>query len=125
MWFPHFDCDSKLLRFVYFQHERARVIYKYALDNIPKDKSQDLYKAYTIHEKKYGDRTGIESVITSKRRFQYEEALNENPLDYDTWFDLLKLLESADEVDAELTRETYERAISHVPPAPVRISIAI
>jgi hypothetical protein len=97
------------------------VIYKYALDNIPKDKSQDLYRAYTIHEKKYGDRTGIESVITSKRRFQYEEALNENPLDYDTWFDLLKLLESAEEIDAELTRETYERAISHVPPAPVII----
>lgn len=95
------------------------MIYKYALDHLPKEKSQELYKAYTIHEKKYGDRTGIETVITSKRRLQYEEKLNENPLDYDTWFDLLKLLEDAEELDAELVRDTYEKAISHVPPAPV------
>lgn len=49
------------------------MIYKYALDHIPKDKTAELYKAYTIHEKKYGDRTGIEDVIVSKRKFQYEE----------------------------------------------------
>lgn len=42
-----------------FQHDRARVIYKYALDHIPKEKTQEIYKAYTIHEKKYGDRSGI------------------------------------------------------------------
>lgn len=57
------------------QHDRARVIYKYALDNIPKNKTAELYKAYTIHEKKYGDRTGIEDVIVSKRKFQYEEVM--------------------------------------------------
>ena len=34
---------------------------------------QELYKAYTQHEKKYGDRGGIEDVIVSKRKFQYEE----------------------------------------------------
>lgn len=61
-----------MIEFV-FQHDRARVIYKYALDHIPKDKTAELYKAYTIHEKKYGDRTGIEDVIVSKRKFQYEE----------------------------------------------------
>lgn len=58
---------------LYFQHDRARVIYKYALDHIPKEHTAELYKAYTIHEKKYGDRTGIEDVIVSKRKFQYEE----------------------------------------------------
>lgn len=57
------------------QHERARVIYKYALDHIPKDRTQEIYKAYTIHEKKYGDRAGIEDVIVSKRKFQYEEVI--------------------------------------------------
>ena len=35
--------------------------------------SQELYKAYTQHEKKYGDKGGIEDVIVSKRKFQYEE----------------------------------------------------
>ena len=56
-----------------FQHDRTRVIYKYALDKMPKETCQEIYKAYTVHEKKYGDRAGIEDVIVSKRKFQYEE----------------------------------------------------
>jgi hypothetical protein len=57
------------------QHERARVIYRYALDNLPKEKSTEVFKFYTIHEKKYGERAGIETVIVSKRRNQYEEVI--------------------------------------------------
>ena len=59
--------------FLILQHERARVIYKYALDHLPKEKCQEIYKNYTIHEKKFGSRAAIEDVIVSKRRFQYEE----------------------------------------------------
>lgn len=55
------------------QHERARAIYKFALDGLPKEKCTEIYKNYTKHEKRYGDRTAIEDVIVSKRRFQYEE----------------------------------------------------
>ena len=40
--------------------------------------------------------------------------LRENPLDYDTWFDYLRLIES--EEDAEKIRDSYERAIAQVPP---------
>jgi len=58
---------------ILFKHERVRVIYKYALDHVPKDRCHDIYKAYTIHEKKFGDRTAIESVISSKRKLQYEQ----------------------------------------------------
>lgn len=96
------------------EHDRVRVIYKYALDRIPKDQAQELFKNYTIHEKKYGDRTGIEDVIVSKRKFQYEEAIKADPYDYDTWFDYLRLAES--ETDVEHVRELYERAIANVPP---------
>jgi crooked neck len=32
--------------------ERARVIFKYALDNIPKSECQELYKNYTSFEKR-------------------------------------------------------------------------
>lgn len=112
--------DEKLyLAFAKFEegqreHDRTRVIYKYALQNIPKDRTQELYKAYTIHEKKYGDRTGIEDVIVSKRKFQYEEEVKANPNNYDGWFDYLRLVES--EGDLEVIRETYERAIANVPP---------
>ncbi|KDR21387.1 Protein crooked neck [Zootermopsis nevadensis] len=96
------------------EHDRARVIYKYALDHIPKDQTQELYKAYIIHEKKYGDRTGIEDVIVSKRKFQYEEEVKVNPNNYDAWFDYLRLVES--EGNLEVIREMYERAIANVPP---------
>ncbi|PNF42426.1 hypothetical protein B7P43_G10958 [Cryptotermes secundus] len=103
--------DEKLfLAFAKFEegqreHDRARVIYKYALQHIPKNRTQELYKAYTIHEKKYGDRTGIEDVIVSKRKFQYEEEVKANPNNYDAWFDYLRLVES--EGDLEVIRETY------------------
>ena len=49
------------------------MVYKYALDHLPKDKCQEIYKNYTVHEKKFGSRAAIEDVIVSKRRFQYEE----------------------------------------------------
>ena len=71
--------DEKLyLAFARFEeaqkeHERARAIFKYALEKLPKDKAEEIYKAYTIHEKKYGDRTGIESIISNKRKLKYEE----------------------------------------------------
>lgn len=97
------------------EHDRVRVIYKYALDHLPKDRTNELYKAYTIHEKKYGDRSGIEDVIVSKRKFQYEQEIAENPTNYDAWFDYLRLIEN--EGEAETIRETYERAIANIPPS--------
>ena len=38
-----------------------------------KEQCAEIYKTYTIHEKKYGDKVAIEDVIISKRKFQYEE----------------------------------------------------
>ena len=61
------------VRLIFLQHDRVRAIYKYALDKLPKESCQLIYKNYTIHEKKFGDRAGIEDVIVSKRKFQYEE----------------------------------------------------
>lgn len=112
--------DEKLfLAFARFEegqkeHDRTRVIFKYALEHLPKDSTADLYKAYTIHEKKYGDRSGIEDVIVSKRKYQYEQEVAENPTNYDAWFDYLRLVEN--EGNTELIRETYERAIANIPP---------
>ncbi|XP_077367599.1 crooked neck-like protein 1 [Festucalex cinctus] len=96
------------------EFERVRVIYKYALDRIPKQQAQELFKNYTMFEKKFGDRRGIEDVIVSKRRFQYEEEVKANPHNYDAWFDYLRLVES--DADPDTVREVYERAIANVPP---------
>uniref|UniRef100_A0A8C5FH56 Crooked neck pre-mRNA splicing factor 1 n=1 Tax=Gadus morhua TaxID=8049 RepID=A0A8C5FH56_GADMO len=94
--------------------ERVRVIYKYALERIPKTQAQELFKNYTMFEKKFGDRRGIEDVIVNKRRFQYEEEVKANPHNYDAWFDYLRLVESDAEADA--VRDVYERAIANMPP---------
>ena len=97
------------------EHDRARVIYKYALDLMPKEQCAELYKAYTIHEKKFGERAGIETVILQKRRLQYEEEVTENPNNFDAWFDLIRLVISEGNVD--VIRDTFENAISNIPPS--------
>jgi hypothetical protein len=57
-----------------------------------------------------------QEVIVSERRFKYEEAVKAAPLNYDAWFDYVKLEEGAG--DVERTRAVFERAIANVPPAP-------
>lgn len=120
-FFGEDNMDEKLIiAFARFEegqreHERARVIYKYALDILPKDQCQEIYKAYTVHEKKFGSRAAIEDVIVSKRRFQYEEEVKANPLNYDAWFDYIRLLEA--DANTEQVRDTYERAIANIPPS--------
>lgn len=104
--FAHFEENQK-------EYERARVVYKYALDKLPKEECPELFKAYSIFEKKFGDRRGIEDVIINKRKFQYESEIKNNPLNYDAWFDLLRLLENDGSI--EEVRDTYERAIANIP----------
>ncbi|EQB56555.1 hypothetical protein CGLO_03429 [Colletotrichum gloeosporioides Cg-14] len=97
------------------EYERARAIYKYAMDRLPRSKSMALHKAYTTFEKQFGDRDGVEDVVLSKRRVFYENQVKENPKNYDTWFDYTRLEETAG--DADRVRDVYERAVAQVPPA--------
>jgi crooked neck len=96
------------------EYERARAIYKYALDRLPRSKSMVLHKAYTTFEKQFGDKDGVEDVVLSKRRRHYEEQVKENPKNYDAWFDYVNLEESSG--DFEKVRDVYERAVAQVPP---------
>ena len=50
-----------------------------------------------------------------KRRFQYEEKVKKNPLNYDARFYYVRLEESV--CNKERIKENYERAIANVPPA--------
>ena len=101
------------------EHNRVRAIYKYALDCL-EQKCEDIYKAYIIHEKKYGDHTAIEDAVISKRKFKYEKEVKSDPHDYDTWFDYLRLMENEEEEKGatDAVRELYERAIANVPLVP-------
>ena len=96
------------------EYERARTIYKYALDRLPRSKSQALYEAYTGFEKQFGDRDGVEDVLIDKRRLQYEDQVTENPKNYDAWFDYARLEEMGG--DSDRVRQVYERAIAQIPP---------
>ncbi|GKY95111.1 hypothetical protein MPSEU_000475000 [Mayamaea pseudoterrestris] len=111
--------------------ERARILYKHAvkllklgdgqmsmderaeLSEHEKSKREDLYKSYVAFEKKHGDREIIEDVILSKQRAQYKAVLNDNPYDYDTWFDLAKVEEERGDFDS--VRATYSRAVLNMP----------
>jgi crooked neck len=94
--------------------ERARAIYRFGLDNLPRSKSMLLHKEYTVFEKQYGDKDGVENVILSKRRRHYEAQVKENPKNYDVWFDFARLEETAG--DVERVREVYEKAVAQIPP---------
>lgn len=97
------------------EYERARAIYKFALDRMPRSKSAALHKSYTTFEKQFGDKEGVEDVVLSKRRVLYEEQITENPRNYDVWFDYARLEETGQ--DADRVRDVYERAIAQIPPS--------
>ncbi|KAF2771706.1 TPR-like protein [Teratosphaeria nubilosa] len=99
------------------EYERARAIYKYALDRMPRSKSATLHKQYTQFEKQFGDREGVEDVVLAKRRVMYEEQVKENPKNYDAWFDYARLEESSPSSTPDRVRDVYERAIAQIPPS--------
>lgn len=115
------------------EYDRARMIYKYALERLPRAKSEGIYASYTRFEKQFGSISGVEDTVTQKRRLQYEEEIEaegDATTNYDTWFDYTRLEEESYRVlleegapDSMLAsscakvREVYERAIQRVPPA--------
>lgn len=96
------------------EHERVKAIYKYALDNLPKTLSEDIYKAFLEYEKKFGTQLTIQESIVVKRTHHYEGKVSENPHDYDEWFSYLNMLQEENQ-SAESVREVFERAIANKP----------
>lgn len=95
--------------------DRARAIYKYALDHFQDQEDAALARQrYMSFEKQRGDKAGIEHAIFAKRREEYETELKKDPLNYDVWFDLTRLEEEAG--DLEKIRHAYELAVAAVPP---------
>ncbi|GAA5849701.1 hypothetical protein JCM8547_000538 [Rhodosporidiobolus lusitaniae] len=105
------------------EFDRARVIYKFALDRLPRSRSTQLYASYSNFEKQHGTRSGIEVTVLGKRRLQYEEELTHEARNYDVWFDYARLEEDAyrgeegSEDARKRVREVYERAVAQVPPS--------
>ena len=66
-------------------------------------------------KKKHGQKDGIENVILTKQRAEYNARVEEDPLDYDAWFEFAKLEE--DHGESVAVRDVYERAVANIPPA--------
>lgn len=83
---------------------------------------KELYKSYLTFEKKHGDRQGIEKVLLTKQRIEYNKRVSKDPYDYDAWFEFAKLEEDHAELQrgssgaAFFVREVYERAVANIPP---------
>jgi crooked neck len=130
------------------EFERAKFIYEFGLkklrESVQKDEdfdylgddakkkraeaSAELYRKFNLFQKQHGSVDAIDSVVLDKRRLEYEEELKQNSLNYDVWFDYIRLEQSAVEHarefgDAESEnlhsriREVFERAIASVPPS--------
>ncbi|KAG5635885.1 hypothetical protein H0H81_009766 [Sphagnurus paluster] len=111
------------------EHDRARVIYKFALDRLPRSNSANLYASYTKFEKQHGTQATLEDTVLGKRRIQYEDELANDGRNYDVWFDYTRLEEEAwhdclefgaspeeKQVALARVRDVYERAVAQVPP---------
>lgn len=72
---------------------------RYALDHLPKDQASEVYNKYLAFERSQGDRGAIEDAVVGERRFQYEAEVRENPLNYDSWFEYIRLEEAAGNAD--------------------------
>lgn len=69
------DIESLYVHFAEFEEfckepERARAIYKFALDHVGRESADGLYSRFVAFEKKHGDRDHIEEVLLSKKRLQ-------------------------------------------------------
>ena len=58
-----------------------------------------MYKKFVAFEKQHGDKEGIADAIAGNRRFQYEDEVRKNPLNYDSWFDYVMLEETVGNKD--------------------------
>ena len=97
------------------EYDRARAIYRFALDHTRRGRVAALFDKYALFEKQHGDREELETVILAKRRLQYEEQLQSNPYQYDTYFDYLHLEQSMPRVDTAAVRALFERGVAAVP----------
>lgn len=82
--------------------ERARAVYTVFLELnlVSKQQIATIFEGFSEFEKKHGV-VGDNSTSRLKRLHQYEKDVAEDPRDYDSWFDYIKLVES-DKPDSEI-----------------------
>eukprot|EP00917_Polyrhabdina_sp_WS-2016_P024647 GHVP01053232.1.p1 GENE.GHVP01053232.1~~GHVP01053232.1.p1 ORF type:complete len:691 (+),score=129.60 GHVP01053232.1:22-2094(+) len=95
------------------EHSRARAILQKGIQALGSG-GISLEEVLVNFERRHGDRDEVTAAVLTKRRKLYEAELQDNPMSYDAWFDLLRLEESIP-FNTEKIEESYEKAISHIP----------
>jgi crooked neck len=96
------------------EYDRARAIFQFALKNLAPALAREVQAKFVLFEKQHGEKEGIETVLVAKKREEYAKIVEENPHNYDAWFDWTRMEEAEGDIDK--IREVYERAIGSVPP---------
>ncbi len=103
------------------EFERCRAILKLGSERLPSTQLLKLPFKQAEFEKKHGATKQVEDLVFSKRREQYEADVQSDPLNYDTWFDYMRLEESAyqnsqDASALSRARNVHRRAQAAIPP---------
>lgn len=103
------------------EFERCRAILALGVAHLPAERQVKLPFKQSEFEKKHGATSQVEQLVYSKRREQYEADLESEPLNYDTWFDYMRLEEAAYKSTREeqallRVRSIHHRAQAAVPP---------
>lgn len=114
--------------------DRARAIFHFGMEKFPAHLAPALQHSHAQFEREWGDSAAaIDSVILKKRRAQYAITSENEPDNYDNWFDWIRLEEELLEVDYvnesslletsvnetsfDEIREVFEKSIAQVPPS--------
>ena len=113
IWIAFAEFEAKRNEF-----ERTRAVYEAALSQVSQEARGRIFANFAAFEKKCRTESTEHldtalSIVILRRKNEYEEILKENPFDYDTWFDMIRLEESLG--DIEKIREVYSRAQSYPP----------
>ena len=111
--------ENLIIKFAEFEEcqgeiERSRALYRLALSKLSENHSKDLYSSYFQFEKRYGGQTHIEIAIIEKQKSQYEKILENNPLDYDIWYELSQLYINTNRNNE--ARDCFIKAFNNLPP---------
>ena len=110
--------EELMMRFADFEEsegeiERSRAIYKLGLANLSENNTLKIQPAYLQFEKRNGGNYQIEEAVSQKKKIHYQNIIDQNPKDYETWFELTQLLKEHSRF--EEARSAYKSSSSHPP----------
>lgn len=115
-------CSKFLISWIKYEfynkkYEKVKKLYEFGFQCLDPEENKLLQKFQVDFEKQYGvNSENIESLVLKKRKLKYEEQLQSNPSDYETWWTYLNLLlDSELEISKEDIEKSFESAISVIP----------